>query len=929
MLLEQAKKHPGMPSTVDQLLAELNVRSGVAATVDEPKRQGDDPSLLLYGTNWVLRLFPTARRDGYVIASIVPLRIRDHHQLARRCLVVRPPRWQRVFEVRMLPAGAESHWERLLAEWVGFGRHSAALGQPPNPAHTRFLDDVGALVEANQRITMSEARREIPFPYRKVGPIGERRHGTASTYEFVMTDERAPEQDAFVQVRGEPEQRGQVTRVDGRGVLVRFDQPVDFQHIEQVGALELTPSTVVFDKQREAVALLRDGQSLNPHLLAAFVDHRVLPITETPARPARQLDADQLVAFRKMLAVPDVLLVLGPPGTGKTRVITQGAEAAARARQRVLITSHTNRAVDNVLPRLPAELVVVRVGNEGAVTDDGRPYLLENLAVELRQVILNQTGQTLDRVGDLDVASKWTGELADRAAALAAALDAEERSLARLRQAQRAAGSALVSIVDSLAAQDVKLSRKRAELTRAVERYGRWRTALGGLFAPFCDKRAHSLRLRSAELSELLRRQEHERAEAERQLEEVTREAPAVRAAHAELATYAERVTEARAHAVAAAHALRAAVAALDVPPEVRDDTDLHALVAWAGERIPLLRGRVRLLGEWREQVAGATRQLHPELIRYADVIACTAIGAASRAELSDVDFDLAVVDEAGQIGMADALVPLVRARRAVLVGDHQQLPPFLDSEVEAWGDEVGTHEVRAMLAKSALELAFDGFPAANVVPLRQQRRMPASIADFISQEFYGGTLRTAVQREHSDPVFRDPFAFVDTSGLRRSAREEKPAEEPDRGVHNPAEARLLARLAEFYEERGAEWAVIVPYRAQVRAISTALLAVLVDERKVRLNVGTVDSFQGGERDVILYGCTRSNPDGHIGFLRELRRTNVAFTRAKQQLVLVGDLGTLTKARDEAFREFAIRLRDHLARHGDIRQYDEIIGTLG
>lgn len=95
-----------------------------------------------------------------------------------------------------------------------------------------------------------------------------------------------------------------------------------------------------------------------------------------------------------------------------------------------------------------------------------------------------------------------------------------------------------------------------------------------------------------------------------------------------------------------------------------------------------------------------------------------------------------------------------------------------------------------------------------------------------------------------------------------------------------------------------------------------------------RLNVGTVDSFQGGERDVILYGFTRSNPDGRVGFLDELRRANVAFTRARYQLVMIGDLGMLIRARDRRFRELARGLQAYLAERGDLRPYQDVRAQL-
>src|SRR5262249_22012331 len=156
----------------------------------------------------------------------------------------------------------------------------------------------------------------------------------------------------------------------------------------------------------------------------------------------------------------------------------------------------------------------------------------------------------------------------------------------------------------------------------------------------------------------------------------------------------------------------------------------------------------------WVAEAAGESEQLYPELIRYADVLAATCIGAGSRPELGDLDVDLAIVDEAGQIGVADALLPLVRAQRAGLGGEHKQLPPFLDSDVQAWGKLVGDPVVQGMLTKSALELVVRALPpdSPSVVWLTEQRRMPQVIAEFASARFYAGRLETPPGlREHHD----------------------------------------------------------------------------------------------------------------------------------------------------------------------------------
>lgn len=133
----------------------------------------------------------------------------------------------------------------------------------------------------------------------------------------------------------------------------------------------------------------------------------------------------------------------------------------------------------------------------------------------------------------------------------------------------------------------------------------------------------------------------------------------------------------------------------------------------------------------------------------------------------------------------------------------------------------------------------------------------------------------------------------------------------------------VVAALCRQYRD----WAVIVPFNAQKELVARRLSAEL-GTSAVQGNVGSVDSFQGGERDLIVFGFTRSNPRGDIGFLRELRRFNVAITRAKRQLVLVGDLGTLLAARDEKFRGLIRDMKAHLDRVGDCRPSTAVAAAL-
>ncbi|QXJ20316.1 ATP-binding protein [Actinomadura graeca] len=955
-----ALDHPHLRPMADpgRLVQALNdMPDGVAATFDEPKRAGGDPSLVLYLPSCTVRLFLTPKyRDAYSIASVNPIRMRDHQRLARGCLLVRPALWRLAFDVHAIPRPSDSHWGPLTAEWRLLGDRLAAVRGVPEltPGQAAFLDTLDRTIEATERISEDAPDSGRLYPYRDVASTGERRHGTRSVYVFRMVGAARPEERAFVQVHGEPGLRGQVTRVDRDAVTVRFEKAVAWARFGDArqGHLEATPSRVVYAKQTETVALLRSRQAHNTTLLPAIVEGRVRRIPPARARPAEDLDlGGQLEAFEKGTATEDVLVVLGPPGTGKTRVISQLALAAAAQGERVLVTSKTHRAVDNVLARLPAHLEVVRVGHEGSVTAEGRPYLLERRVAELRGRVADAAARAEDGYGGLDAARGWTAELDARVRELDAARDGQARAGERLDAVRRAVGGPAQARVDALTAERDAHRRALDRHLRCAERQGRrvqqarsWarRPVLGvlfGRFAAFLDARRAAGEEQGRACHQAWSAACGALAAAARDLDAATRADPSVRAAADAAEAAAFRLDGCRAAARKAALEASAAVAAVALPPSLDDtgpgpgagtgpDAGLARLLQWLHRTLPLLEARARLLAEWRREVAGAAEQLYPELVRYADVIAATCIGAASRPELSGVDFDLAIVDEAGQIGVADALVPLARARRGVLVGDPQQLPPFLDSDVEAWGRTAGDDAVRELLGVSALERLAARLPRDHVVRLTRQRRMPRAIADFVSAAFYDGVLVTDVEREHRDALFARPLALVDTARLPGGGRFERPGQARERwgraGYVNQAEARLLYELALHYHRTGGDWAVIVPYRAQATKI-TAALARRIGADAAELHVGTVDSFQGGERDVVLYGFTRSNTDGRVGFLKELRRANVAFTRARRQLVLVGDVTTLTTARDVPFRAMAGALRDHAAAHGDVRQYQEVL----
>ena len=599
---------------------------------------------------------------------------------------------------------------------------------------------------------------------------------------------------------------------------------------------------------------------------------------------------------------------------------------------------------------MPEELLAVRVGNEARVTAEGIPYLLQRQAADLRTQILNKSLIRLKDYDALGDAEGWTAELAQHNVTLTAARRDEAEALSNLDSVRQAVGGSATEAVIRLTKahatreREARHSAAKAAQLRHLSKQAAARSMwviigwLFGLLSHRWTRKADTERARASVLASALHNAAAELAAAQRNLIEVTRDVPAVIAAKTAADTATTQASQLHA---AAHHAARSAldlVAPMDAtPPPVggADDAELAAAQRWLTGRLPVLAARQDLLAKWIDDASADSTQLHPELLRYARILASTCTGAGSRPELADLDFDLAIVDEAGQIGVTDALVPLVRARQAVLVGDHMQLPPFLDSDVEAWAKLAGDPVVQATLKKSALEMVVDALPpdSPNVVWLTEQWRMPEVIAKFASTQFYEGRLETPPRlREHRDDLFRSPLAFIDTSALDWPQRRDRSGQDRERfgqrGYDNPGEAQMLADLAVYYYQAHQDWGVIVPYLAQAQMIRRLLVGRAGDAESVRLNVGTVDSFQGGERDVILYGFTRSNPERRIGFLSELRRLNVAISRPRMQLVLVGDLETLTEARNRGFRELAGSLRDYTAGNGEIVSHNAARGRL-
>lgn len=247
---------------------------------------------------------------------------------------------------------------------------------------------------------------------------------------------------------------------------------------------------------------------------------------------------------------------------------------------------------------------------------------------------------------------------------------------------------------------------------------------------------------------------------------------------------------------------------------------------------------------------------------------------------LEDKIFDVCVVDEATQSTIPSILIPLSKAKKFVLAGDHKQLPPTVLEAKE--------------LSKTLFEILIKKYPQKSAM-LNIQYRMNEKLMEFPNKEFYDGKLISAVSNitlkdldfnsYHPITNPENVLIFIDTS---KSKEKSEMIRRDSTSYYNVLEAEIVKKIVKLFLKEGAkkEWiGVITPYAEQVN---------LIESFNLDVKVSTVDGFQGQEKEIIIISFVRSNENGDIGFLEDLRRLNVSLTRPKRKLIIIGDKSTIS-----------------------------------
>lgn len=615
---------------------------------------------------------------------------------------------------------------------------------------------------------------------------------------------------------------GDASRLPRRGELAINTLAAQRALDRQTAALD----TVLYDR---AESEQLKGIIIDPRTAAPVVEvHDVVPTSA-------DFDDEKKEILAKALGVQDILAIEGPPGTGKTKLIAEIVVQWLKRhpRHRILLSSQTHIALDNVLERiteteLPLEMIRIGRSDETRISDLGHKLLLE------RRV--DAWIKDVRKAAEADM-QRWASEKNVDREAVAVGMKVER--LLQVLAIQK-------GLRDSIARQEAdRVSVEKAGFDSA-----------GGP----ADQ---------DEVEEETTQIDSEIGVNKQALKRAIAEEKDLRAELQKMGEYAAGLAQSK---------------------------DLNELGEWAAHfladtpMITACRDRLKLLEDWLLRV-GRSPDFNAAMLSSAQIIAGTCVGIGGVRGMEEVAYDLCIVDEASKATATEILIPLSRSKRSIIVGDPEQLPPFFEQLGEDLLDEFEADEVKATLLDRLLDEQA-GLPAGCRAGLKSQYRMIEPIGDLVSTCFYKGKLKSPV-KSHGlklSMAFPKPVTWYSTQDL--PARFEEPEGLTFKNPTEVAQIRKILLRLEFVAKAQKERisvAVLSGYTAQVKLLGEMIQRGIAEWPSLDVACSSIDAFQGRQADVCIYSVVRSNGEKDLGFLRERPRLNVALSRGKSGLVIVGD----------------------------------------
>lgn len=679
--------------------------------------------------------------------------------------------------------------------------------------------------------------------------------------------------------------RGEVEAIEGNE-LVLYVSEGNPEELPRRGSLTVDAERTMSKLRREQNAVRRvfEGQSIRSDLKDILSDPALNPAPEAITVDdyvQSHLDEPKRRVVASVLGAHGISLVQGPPGTGKTTLI---AELVAQQLKRnpgsqILLASQTHIALDHALSKVASvtpSASVLRIGAPEQLSAQLEawtvPSQLALWRAETETAVDAFVKQHLALSGSLEVEARGTATRlraqVERRIRTAEELSVAERELALALSQRDSTRAGIESLFTAVAALDQAGRDSTAEITSDLAKLSDMVAQLGADLEQRAPgfKRIGGLREKISALKDRL----------------------------AELS-----------------HDTRRAFDTLRTIDEFADVADESELLGRIEETMTAEDERAQafqlLAEEWLERFRPSP-EFRVALLFRASIVASTCVALTGSRGAERVEFDLCIIDEASKASPTELMVPMANARQWVLVGDDKQLPPFLEPKLSAPEFLAERDLTRDEVDERLFTELAGALPAACVSVLNSQHRMHPAIGDLVSKVFYRGQLISA-QRDMSPLVQRALGAAVTwhDTGVKHTERR------VGLSFENRAEAREIAEIVSSIDsyavlvgEKEVEIAVLSGYAAQVHTLQEVLSSAKSKLRVARVKAATIDSYQGQEADICIVSLTRSNRHGNVGFLGQRERLNVAISRARDGLIIVGNKSMALDSRGARSRSRAL-----------------------
>lgn len=839
------------------ILDDLNNESGCGIRPYKFKDDVDDPSpedhYEIYGISYRYHMKVDQNRRNHLV--IFNAWSTSYSQLEQR----RERAWNLSYEFKFgTPLNLYEAKEVIQKLQDTVIEHEANLKEQEDEKEKQRIFQVwGDILRAK---TEWEKKREKPIKYTSVT-----RDGNRITFEL----SELPENDIAGQARRVTNSQGfsivggDVEEVIGDKLVlyVKYGEPDRLPHSGEL-RFDIRAAEVAINRQKNALDAIRFDRGVRSDIRQLLVNPQEVrtPDVEVDVQFVQPLNESQQEVVKAALSTEDFLIVQGPPGTGKTTFITEVVLQTLKVNPdaRILLSSQTHVALDNALERIKDKnpsLKLLRLGNHESVSENVHSLLLEEQMEQWREGAIIKGQKFIN---------EWSAQ----------------RGISQH-------DSEMATLFQELGTITANLKTWRIEI--AI-----WKQDLDEILAINYDPENPESLVKAHIPKE--------------RLEEV-------QSIEAEIVSLRQQSKQARDEQKKTAKRLQQ-VSGIDTEELLSLSSEdiagyIRILIEPNNSDVKMLQRLLSIQTEWFEQF-GRNEKFNAPLIKRSQVVAGTCIGISR--DIQDLEFDLCIVDEASKATATEVLVPIARSHRWLLVGDPKQLPPFRD-EVSRDSDflekyELTQDDIRETLFDRLLRTLPDGCRKMLTI----QHRMVAPIGDLVSECFYEGQLksaRTDVDKNLSR-VLPKPVTWLTTTKLPN--RIEQSA---NSSFNNTCEVKVIVQFLKQLNQMAVEAkkkysvAVLTGYAAQLKLLNRNLASLLNNWQSLTVECNTVDAFQGREADIAVYSITRSNKQGRVGFLRDAERLNVALSRGKVGLVIVGDHYFCRTSRDNPLH----RVLDYVERH--------------